>query len=112
MSVMPSMAIDQANPHGRTGGRASRPASRPEDDADRKLKKGSWRVSSRALKQLAIHAAMEDRSQSAIVDELLLGLNRYQMPRRNSRSSKEAAPATPPTSEPLPVGEIGSEAAA
>lgn len=109
MSVMPSTEIDQTSPKGRQRRRASKGASRPKSDASQMLKKGSWRVSSEGLKRLAVHAAMEERSQSAIVDELLLGLNRYQLPRSNSRASEEA---TRPTSEPLPVGEIGREAAA
>jgi hypothetical protein len=59
--------------------RATRPASR---QGDTKPKKVSFYLSPESLKRLGIHATMEGKSQSALVEELVQGyLRRYEMPR-------------------------------
>ncbi len=66
-------------------------ASRPRVEPAKAMKKGSWYVSPEALKRLAIHATMEDKSQSELVNELLLSLNRFNMPGVNTRASRAPA---------------------
>jgi hypothetical protein len=64
--------------------------SRQKPKAPETLKKGSWYVSQEATRRLIVHAMMEGKSQSEVVDELLKGLNHYTMPSVNSRATRPA----------------------
>jgi hypothetical protein len=70
------------------GTRVPRATRRQETKVVKSTIKKSWHVSQEAIRRLGVHAAMEDRSESSIVDELLCGLNRYTMPAANTRGSK------------------------
>ena len=92
MSVI-SSAIDPTSPQTRTRGKSARAATRPKAEVVKAAEKRSWYVSPEATKRVAIHAAMEGRSQSDIVNELCEGLNRFTLPSVNSRAVKTAQPA-------------------
>lgn len=93
MSVaQPTPAVDPTSLPTRTKSRKTRAASRPKEEASKVLEKCSWYVSPEARKRVAIHAAMEGKSQSDIVNEVLEALNRYSMPAVNTRASRASQP--------------------
>jgi hypothetical protein len=104
MSVASNMAgmipamVDQVITQGATRAKASRAAKRQQATVAKTTTKKSWYVSAEATRRLGVHATMENRSESDIVNELLEGLNRFTMPAANNRASRVAT-ASADTSE-------------
>jgi hypothetical protein len=86
-SLTPAL-VDQALNQQVAAAKATKAPKRQQATVAKSTVKKSWHVSPEGVKRLGITAVMEGRSESAIVDELLLGLNRYTMPAQNTRGSK------------------------
>jgi hypothetical protein len=102
-SLIPAI-VDQAIVQSTVATRAPKATKRQQVAVAAKKTKKSWFVSAEAVRRVGVHATMEQRSESDIVDELLCGLNRWAMPAQNTRGSK-AMQATADTQEDRQDGE-------
>lgn len=93
MSVIQTSASDQPDRQPRRT-KGSKATSRRKSDIAEKPEKGSWYVWAEARKRLKIHATMEGRSESDVLNEQLMALNRYAMPALLTRTSRPSQPTT------------------
>ena len=98
LATMTPAIVDHVLVETTVGAKATKATNRQKVAVAKKTVKKSWHVSLEAIQRLGVQAAMELRSQSSIVDELLCGLNRYTKPAENNRGSK-GTPKTADTQE-------------